>query len=78
MKLTTPRDPALRGGHITLRRKGFRAVNDQLWQSGVIPDYREPDAIRIGLAPLSTRFTEVHLGLSALRESIRRDPVLPS
>lgn len=77
VRLATPRDSGCRGGHITLQRSGFRAVNDVLWERGVIPDYREPDAIRIGLAPLSTTFTEVFRGLSALRESIQPDPGRP-
>ena len=33
---------------------------------GVIPDFRHPDGIRLGLAPLTTRFTDVHDGLDAL------------
>ena len=35
---------------------------DELWARGVLPDYREPDGIRIGPAPLSTSFAEVHRG----------------
>jgi kynureninase len=66
--LVSPRDPERRGGHLTIRRAGFREVLDALWERGVIPDYREPDGIRIGLAPLSTSFTEVHDGLAVLRE----------
>ena len=31
----------------------------QLWREGVIPDFREPDGIRLGLSPLSTSFGEV-------------------
>lgn len=68
VQLVSPRDPARRGGHVTLRRPGFRAVLDELWRRGVLPDYREPDGIRIGLAPLSTSFTEVYCGLSVLCE----------
>ena len=34
----------------------------------MIPDYRAPDGIRIGPAPLSTSFAEVHRGLSVLRD----------
>lgn len=70
VRLATPRAAAARGGHITLQRPGFRAVTDRLWEQGVIPDYRNPDAIRIGLAPLSTTFAEVHRGLAALRDAI--------
>jgi kynureninase len=68
VEVVSPRDPERRGGHVTLRRAGFREVLDALWERGVIPDYREPDGIRIGLAPLSTSFTEVHDGLAVLRD----------
>jgi len=64
----SPREAHRRGGHLTIRRPGFRAVVDALWARGVLPDYREPDAIRIGPAPLSTSFTEVHDGLAVLRD----------
>jgi kynureninase len=67
VEVVSPRDPARRGGHLTLRRPGFRSVLDALWDRGVIPDYREPDGIRIGLAPLSTSFAEVERGLAELR-----------
>lgn len=68
VKVVSPRDSASRGGHITIRRKGFRQLLDPLWARGVIPDYREPDGIRIGLAPLSTSFAEVHDGIAVLRD----------
>ena len=32
----------------------------------MIPDFREPDGIRIGMSPLSTSFAEVHRGLTLL------------
>ena len=60
VQVASPRDPARRGGHVTLQPPGFRAVLDELWERGVIPDFREPDGIRLGLAPLSTSFAEVH------------------
>ena len=73
VQLASPRDPARRGGHLTLRRPGFRDVLEQLWERGVIPDYREPDGIRIGLAPLSTAFAEVERGLAVLRSVLEQD-----
>ncbi len=71
VELAGPRDPAHRGGHITLRRAGFATVLDRLWERGVLPDYRRPDGIRIGPAPLSTSFAELHRGLAELRDLVR-------
>jgi kynureninase len=68
----TPRDPARRGGHVTVRRPGFEDLLPQLWARGVLPDYRRPDGIRIGPAPLSTSFTEVHRGLDMLRTAVEK------
>jgi kynureninase len=73
VELVSPREPQCRGGHVTIRRPGFRATVDALWERGVLPDYREPDAIRIGPAPLSTSFTEVHDGLAVLRDLLDAD-----
>ena len=47
---SSPRHPDRRGGHITVRGRGFRELLPRLWERGVIPDYREPDGIRVGLA----------------------------
>ena len=68
VEVISPRDPDHRGGHITIRRPGFRDIVDELWARGVLPDYREPDGIRIGPAPLSTSFAELHDGLAVLRD----------
>ncbi len=68
VKVVSPMDPDHRGGHITLQRNGFRSTLEELWKLGVIPDYREPDGIRIGLAPLSTSFTELHAGMRIFRD----------
>jgi kynureninase len=74
VKVASPRDPDRRGGHVMLRRAGFRDVLPLLWERGVIPDFREPDGIRIGLAPLSTSFAEAHTGLEVLRELLATAP----
>ena len=68
VRLAGPRDPDRRGGHVTLCRTDFREVNDRLWRAGVIPDFRAPDGIRIGLAPLSTSFAETAEAMRTLRE----------
>ena len=64
----SPRDPERRGGHVTLNHPLMREANAALWQRDVIPDYRDPDGLRIGLSPLSTSFGEVRTGLETVRE----------
>jgi kynureninase len=66
--VASPRDAAWRGGHVTLRHPAMRDVVAALWQRDVIPDYREPDGLRVGLSPLSTSYDEVDRGLLAIRE----------
>lgn len=68
VEVGSPRDPAVRGGHVLLRHPDAKALVAALWERGVLPDFREPDGIRVGLAPLSTSFAEVHRGLAVLAE----------
>jgi kynureninase len=66
--LATPRDPEQRGSHITVDHPDFREVTAELWARDVIPDFRAPHGIRIGLSPLSTSFMEVYHGVAAIRD----------
>jgi len=68
--LATPRDPARRGSHVTLDHPGFEAIMPRLWARGVIPDFRRPTGIRLGLSPLSTSFAEVELGVQVIAEEL--------
>ncbi|MHC6593501.1 kynureninase [Arthrobacter sp. C152] len=66
--LASPRDPALRGSHITVDHPDFtKATVEALWDQDVIPDFRSPRGIRVGLSPLSTSFGEVLQGMAAIR-----------
>jgi kynureninase len=69
--LATPRDPARRGAHVTLRHPRAWQICQALKQARVIPDFRTPDRLRLGLAPLYTRFLDVYAGLARLREVVR-------
>jgi kynureninase len=71
VQLASPRDPARRGSHVTLEHPEFGAATARLWELGVIPDFRPPNGLRIGLSPLSTSFSEVHRGLTAVAEVLR-------
>jgi kynureninase len=59
LEIVTPRDPALRGSHVTVRHLDARAVTERLVERGVVPDFREPDLIRLGLSPLTTSYAEL-------------------
>jgi kynureninase len=65
--LGSPRDPARRGAHISIRHPDARRLTRALIDQNVLPDFRAPDSIRIGLSPLTTSFDDVHRGLSSLR-----------
>jgi kynureninase len=67
-RLASPRDPAERGGHITIAHDRFASIMPTLWSRGVIPDFRQPDGIRLGMSPLSTSFAEVEIAVRAIRE----------
>jgi kynureninase len=66
--LATPRAATRRGAHVTLYHPAAWQVSQALKAAGVVPDFRTPDRLRMGLAPLYTRFAEVHEGFARLRE----------
>lgn len=68
--LSSPRDPALRGSHVTIDHEAFADVNTRLWKRGIIPDFRRPNGLRLGLSPLSTTFAEVELGVRGIAEEL--------
>lgn len=72
VRLASPRDPEQRGGHVTLEHPAFRELTQHLWARGVIPDFRAPQGLRLGLSPLSTSFAEVLRGIEAVREELGR------
>ncbi|MGP6177388.1 kynureninase [Microbacterium sp. A196] len=68
VRLLSPRDAAARGGHVTIGHPDFAEVTKTLWADGVIPDFRFPDGIRLGLSPLSTSHAEALSGVLAVRD----------
>lgn len=65
---STPRAAARRGAHLAVVHPEAGALAAALIERGVVPDFREPDIVRLGLAPLTTRFVDVHDGIAALAE----------
>ncbi len=68
--LGSPRDPARRGAHVAIRHRDARRLTAELIARGVIPDFREPDSVRFGLSPLTTRFRDVEAGIGALEQLV--------
>jgi kynureninase len=66
--VASPRDPDVRGGHVTLQHPRMSEVVAELWQREVIPDYRDPGGLRIGLSPLSTSYDELERGMQTVAE----------
>jgi kynureninase len=72
VRVASPRESALRGGHLTIVRPDFRELMPALHARGVIPDFRAPDGIRIGLSPLSTSFVELYEAMQVIRAEASR------
>jgi kynureninase len=70
--LASPRDAASRGSHVCLRHPEAWRISQALIQSGVIGDYRSPGRLRLGLAPITTRFTDVWDALDTIRRITER------
>jgi kynureninase len=68
--LGSPRDPARRGAHVAIRHPEARRLTADLIRAGIIPDFRAPDSIRLGLSPLTTSFRDVATGISALERLV--------
>ena len=59
LRLASPRDAARRGAHISLEHPQAWQLTQALVDRGVVPDFRTPDRVRFGTAPLYTRFVDV-------------------
>jgi kynureninase len=70
--LGTPRRHERRGSHIALRHADGYQITQALIDRDVVPDFRAPDVIRLGVTPLTTTFAEVVNALDVLADVVRR------
>jgi kynureninase len=71
--LGSPRDPQRRGSHVSLHHADAWPINRALIErAAVIPDFRGPDTIRLGVAPLYTSHADVWDALDRLRTLVER------
>ncbi len=68
VKLNSPRDANCRGSHVSLGHpEGLRIDRALIEEMRVIPDFRFPDNIRLGIAPLYTSYADIFEGITRLR-----------
>ncbi|MGY2128336.1 kynureninase [Blastococcus sp. SYSU DS0617] len=57
--LASPREAVRRGSHVTFAHPQAWQLTQALVDRSVVPDFRTPDRVRLGPAPLYTRFVDV-------------------
>jgi kynureninase len=70
-ELGSPRDPARRGAHVSLRHpQAWQVTRALIERADVVPDFRGPDSVRLGFPPLYTSFAEAREALDRLRKLV--------
>lgn len=68
VEAVTPREPGRRGSQVSLRMPSAYEVTQALIARQVIGDFRAPDLLRLGCAPLYLRYRDVWDAMEQLRE----------
>lgn len=72
-ELASPLDPTLRGSHVSIRHEHAWPIDLAMIDlAKVIPDFRSPDIIRIGLSPLYNRFVDIHTAVQRTARIVTR------
>jgi kynureninase len=66
LEIASPRDPERRGSQVAVRHAEGYAIIQALIARGVIGDFRAPDLMRFGFAPLYNRYADVFDAVEAL------------
>ncbi|UQA57296.1 kynureninase [Polyangium aurulentum] len=78
LRLVSPRDSAKRGSQVAFAHPEGYAIVQALIESGVVGDFRAPDVMRFGFAPLYLRYVDIFDAAerlaAVLREERWRDP----
>lgn len=70
--LASPQAAAHRGSHVSFAHPDGYALVQRLIARGVIGDFRAPDLMRFGFAPLYLRYVDVWDAVQVLREELAR------
>jgi kynureninase len=71
--LNSPRQAERRGSHLALgHADGWRIAQALIHDLGVLPDFRAPDNIRLGVTPLYTTYSELYTAALALHDAVSK------
>jgi kynureninase len=69
LRTSTPRSDARRGGHICVHEPDAKQLTARLMsERDVLADFRQPDVVRLGCSPLTTRFSDVARATQAIAD----------
>jgi kynureninase len=71
----SPLDPEKQGSHVSLRHPEVcrickALIDPDIGATVVIPDFREPDNIRLEITPLYTTYTELFMAVREIRSVV--------
>ena len=70
--LETPRESSMRGGHLSLAHPEAARIARALREfSNVIPDFRQPQSIRVAISPLYNTYAEIYTGFARIRDLVK-------
>ena len=73
-ELGTSRDPRKRGSQVSLLHpEAYRITRALAAEMNVLTDFREPDVVRLGLAPLYTRFLDAWMAVDSIRKVVEEE-----
>lgn len=69
--MASPTDQARRGSHVSLGHEmAWPITRAMIEDAAVIPDFRTPDNVRLGLSPLYTSFLDVHTAVQRIQRIV--------
>lgn len=72
-RINSPKEKKWRGSHISLGHdEGQRIDMALIEEMNVVPDFREPDNIRLGLSPLYTSFIDIHTAVTRIQTVVNK------
>ena len=72
-RVVSPRDPEGRGSHVSIAHDEAYAICRALINTEhVVPDFRAPDRLRLGFAPITTRYVDVWDAFDRLRRLVEK------